>query len=153
MSSRYDTYTNKGFTPPPLNDITIWALIPKWKWLTGGVQINEQNIKNDVVKGNNGLAPPITLLRTRPDGIVIFPVILFRLCPGCPGFDTGFILKTNQNLHLFIFSTISELFNVYWYQQKVLEAARWEDRAIIKLSECIWIIPRLFRHYHGMPWL
>ena len=53
------------------------------------------------------------LLRTRPNGIAICPGFLFRLCPGCPGFDTGFILKINQNVHLFIFSTISELFNVY----------------------------------------
>ena len=94
-----------------------------------------------------------SLLRTRPDGVVIYPGFLFRLCPGCPGFDSGFILKINQNVHLFVFSTISKLFNVYWYQQKVLEAARWEDKAIITLSECIWIIPRLFRHYYGMPWL
>ena len=92
-------------------------------------------------------------VKNPPDGIVICPGFLFRLCPGCPGFDTGFILKINQNVHLFIFSTISELFNVYWYHHKVLGAARWEDKAIIKLSEFIWNIPRLFRHYHGMPWL
>ena len=55
----------------------------------------------------------LPLLRTRPDGVVIYPGFLFRLCPGCPGFDSGFILKINQNVHLFIFSTISELFNVY----------------------------------------
>ena len=97
--------------------------------------------------------PTLYTVKNPPERYCDLSWFFIQALPWVPRIWLGVYFKINQNVHLFIFSTISELFNVYWYQQKVLKAARWEDKAIIKLSEFIWNIPRLFRHYHGMPWL
>ena len=105
------TFWEKSLCPPP----TLFGAELR-HWISYSVLFGLQLIQKYQIRQHLLIRTSIyTLLRTRPNGIAICPVFLFRLCPGCPGFDTGFILKINQNVHLFIFSTISELFNVYWY--------------------------------------